>query len=153
MRALRAVYPDLRAIHMVRDGRDVVRSYMRLAPYELTDAARWLNSVRAAQAFGRRYPEQYLEVRYEHLVTELRGEIARVTSFLEVPFHERLLRHHEVDLKLLDVDEWPIFRGVLEPPHTRAVGRWREYFDTKQIAELERLLGSTLSGLGYAGPT
>ena len=147
---LNAVFPDLRVIHLLRDGRDVVGSFVRIEKHDLSVSARhWLRSVREARAFGANHPARYLEIRYEDLVRRTRDIIERVVLFLDVPFDERMTRHHELDLHLPDVDQQQHLRGAREPVHQRSIGRWRSEFDPHQLAELHRLLGSTLAELGY----
>jgi hypothetical protein len=152
--ALRAVFPDLRVIHMVRDGRDVVRSFMLATQDSLPVAAgHWLRAVRAGRAFGARHPAVCLELRYEDLVRDPAASIRRVAAFLDLPPDERMLRHHEVDLPLYDVDRLPFLESVRHAVHQTAIGRWRTMFDAAQRAELHRLLGPTLAELGYEATT
>lgn len=149
--ALSAVFPDLQVVHLLRDGRDVVRSFMDVSDAGLPYFAHlWLRGVRTAQAFGARHPAQYLEIRYEDLVRETNVTIQRVASFLGLPFDDRMLRYHEADLRLGDVAEHPRLHGVWQPVYESSLGRWRTTFDARQIAELERLLGPTLADLGYS---
>ena len=150
--ALQAVFPDLQVVHMLRDGRDVVQSFMRVSEAGLPYFARaWLRAVRAAQAFGARHPAQYLEVRYEDLVREPDPVIRRVAAFLNLAFDERMLRHHEFDLRLGDADRHPPIQGAREAVYQTSVGRWRTDLDARQIAELDRLLRPALTALGYGG--
>ncbi len=150
LNALASVFPDLRVIHALRDGRDVVASFMRVHGLDLArGAALWLGAVRAALAFGARHPTQYLEIRYEDLVHEPRATIQRVATFLDLPFDERMLRHHELDLRLGDVERIAYLQGVRQPIHTAAVGRWRTELTAGQLADLDRRLGPTLAQLGY----
>ncbi len=149
--ALHAVFPDLRVIHMVRDGRDVALSFTHVAQGELMRSARaWLRAVRAGHTFGVRYPGTYLEVRYEDLVREPATTIRHVAAFLDLAFDARMLRHHELDLPLGEL--MPSLRDARGPIHQDAVGRWRTAFDSSQRAVLERLLGPTLAQLGYRDP-
>ena len=152
--ALRAVFPDLRVIHMLRDGRDVVRSYMIATRGDVGGnlpgaAGRWLRAVHAGRAFGARYPGLYLEVRYEELVHDPNATSQRVATFLGIELHERMLRHHELDLPLDDIKGFAHLDGVRGPVHKTAIGRWRTTFDAAQITELHRLMGPTLEELGY----
>ena len=148
--ALSAVFPDLRVIHMLRDGRDVVRSFMDVSNAGLPYFAHaWLAGVRTAQAFGGQHPAQYLEIRYEDLVRETPATLQRVTSFLGLSFDHRILRYHEEELRLGDVAGHPRLHGVWEPVYQSSIGRWRTTFDAHQIAELDRLLGPALAALGY----
>jgi hypothetical protein len=148
--ALSAVFPDLQVVHMLRDGRDVVRSFMDVSNAGLPHFAHtWLAGVRTAQAFGAQHPAQYLEIRYEDLVRDTPATVQRVTSFLDLAFDDRILRYHEQDLRLGDVAGHPRLHGVWEPVYQSSVGRWRTTFDARQVAELDRLLGPTLAALGY----
>ena len=148
--ALQGVFPDLQVVHLLRDGRDVVRSFMQVSEAGLPYwADTWLRAVRTARAFAARYPAQYLEVRYEDLVREPQATIRAVATFLGVAVDEHMLRHHELDLRLGDVDRYPRLQGVRQPVHRASIGRWRTALNAGQIAELDRLLGPTLAALGY----
>lgn len=147
---LEAVFPDLRAIHLVRDGRDVVASFARLAPHSFsTWAGHWVQSVRAAQAFGTDHPAQYLEIRYEDLVSTPELIVRKVAAFLDLAFDERMLRHSDSNQWLGDVDRVEYLKGARQPIHQASVGRWREDLSASQIAELDRVLGPMLAALGY----
>ena len=89
------------------------------------------------------------EVRYEELVHQPRATMQLVAAFLDLPFDERMLHHHELNLHLGDVERTPHLQGVWEPIHEKAIGRWRSDFTTGQIAELEQVLGPTLAMFGY----
>ena len=148
--ALSAVFPDLQVVHVLRDGRDVVRSFMDVSNAGLPYFAHaWLGGVRTAQAFGARHQAQYLEIRYEDLVRDTDATIQRVTSFLGLTFDDRILRYYQEDLRLGDVAGHPRLHGVWQPVYQSSVGRWRTTFDARELAELDRLLGPTLTALGY----
>ena len=150
--ALQAVFPDLQVVHLLRDGRDVVQSFLQVSKASLPYfAGAWLRAVRTAQAFGARHPAQYLEIRYEDLVRDPRPSLERVASFLGLGFDERMLHHHELDLKLGDVERHPRLQGVWQPVYQTSIGRWRTALDPQQILELDQLLQPTLAALGY-GP-
>jgi len=148
--ALRSVFPDLRVVHLVRDGRDVAASFARLVPDGLVRFARhWVRAVESAQTFGRRHPSQYLEIRYEDLVRRPVETVRNVTAFLALDFEESLLRYHELGLWMGDVDRVPHLRGARQPIDATRIGGWRAGLDALQIAELERFLRPTLAKLGY----
>jgi len=148
---LRDVFPDLQVVHIVRDGRDVVASFIAELPeYDLDRAAnQWLRHVGAARAFGARYPAQYCEIRYEALIARPQPTLERVAEFLGIGFDERMLRHHELHLRLGDVERLPHLQGARLPLYTSAIGRWRSDLTAPQRAAVERLLGATLAELGY----
>jgi len=148
---LSAVFPDLRVVHIIRDGRDVVESFLRLLDTDVAGLARhWLRAVRVAQAFGGRHRSHYIEIRYEDLVRRPEATLREVATFLGIEFDERMLRHHELSLPLGDVDRAAHFRGARDAVHANAIGRWRSGLDPVRLREVERVLGPKLRELGYA---
>lgn len=154
LKEILSVFPDARFIHVLRDGRDVVRSYVELNRYDIQEAAaRWTRSVRLSRQFGRRHPDRFTEVRYEDLVHDPRGAIQSVCRFLGLQFSDRMLRHHEYDLKLGDVDLLSHHANVKNPISTTRVGRWREFFDDEEAEDVEKALGPALAAAGYEPAT
>jgi hypothetical protein len=152
LKEIRAVFPDVRVIHMLRDGRDVAASFAGAFADDIARATMvWRRAVRAAHAFRERAPEQFLEVRYEELVRAPEPVLRRVAGFVGVAFDERMLRHHELDLRLGDVERIPYMQGVQRAVHQESIGRWRTTFGPQERAELERRLQPTLRQIGYDG--
>ena len=148
---LRSVFPDLKVIHLVRDARDVVRSFLEAFNVDFQEAAdTWLRAVTAAEAFGARHSNQYIRVRYEDLARSPEPTIRQVTGFLGLDFDEGMLRHEQMNLTFGDVERTPYMQGVRDPIHERSVGKWRQDLADSQVAYLERTLGPMLSRLGYA---
>ncbi|MCU1602157.1 MAG: sulfotransferase family protein, partial [Frankiales bacterium] len=80
------LYPDAYVLHIVRDGRDVVRSQVAQTwgAHDLELAAtQWATSVRAARAVSPRM-QRYLEVRYEELLARP-SRIEEVFQFIGLP--------------------------------------------------------------------
>lgn len=107
-----AVFPQARYIHLVRDGRDVAfcdhavpdtpfwkkvyfgtdrlmtwrglrlgfKDYHRHS--HLFNAAHWCASVSLGRSYGAMLGPRHLEVRYESLCRDFRGELGRVAAFL-----------------------------------------------------------------------
>ena len=137
--------PNLRFLHVVRDGRDMalstnqnqLRKHGSLAglPREgLSPAAQsialwaWGNS--EAARYGREsLGERYLRIRFEDLCREPEDAAARVLDFFE-----------------LDGDPRVLAEEVVVPA---SLGRWRAE-DPTLIAELERVAEPALEELGYA---
>jgi hypothetical protein len=137
--------PNLRFLHVVRDGRDMalsknqnqLRKHGSLAglPREgLGPAAQsialwaWANS--EAARYGREsLGERYLRIRFEDLCREPEAAAARVLDFFD-----------------LDGDPRVLAEEVVVPA---SLGRWRAE-DPTLIAELERVAEPALEELGYA---
>ena len=146
-----SVFPDSLFIHIIRDGRDVVSSYMQSGRYNTMQAAadRWLRSVQKAIKFGRHYPQQYIEIRYEKLVRSPQKYIQFVCDFLSLEFMDVMLKHNEMNLDLGDVEVRSHHANVSNPINTHSIGKWRQHFNAKEIAQLNESIGPLLDKLGY----
>jgi hypothetical protein len=76
-------------IHIIRDGRDVISSIMRMGWADFDDAHEyWKNQLDTGCAFGQTQPgEKYLEVRYEELVREDAAIAEKIFAFLGIEMH------------------------------------------------------------------
>lgn len=90
-----AAYPATKIIHMVRDPRDRYEASLDLWPNGRGRAggatARWRYSMRLAERNLARYPDGYMVVRYEDLVTHTEEILRDVCRFLREPFYPEML--------------------------------------------------------------
>ena len=93
------------------------------------NAARWVNSVTLGRAHGAMLGERYLEVRYEALVADPAGELARLAAFLGVEPPSPALACADV--------------------RSQSVGKWRQQ-PAREIEEVRAVLEPTLAAFGYA---
>jgi Sulfotransferase family len=162
---LNAIYPQARFLHIIRDGRDVACSYrevMQLAssspysphlPTDINDIAlEWsTNVLRVDNDLSGLPDSQQLTIRYEDLVHDAAAVLVDVCHWLGLPFEEKMLAAHEVNLRMklepaLTLD-WK--RRTLEPVSPDTVGRYRELLSAGEIASFESLAGDTLKKYGY----
>jgi hypothetical protein len=157
--ALRA-YPDARAVHMLRDGRDVVCSLLERGwlgagaagaddaglPYGAHVRA-WVEPERADE-FLRASEATRAAWAWRRYVTAARGVDERT---LELRYEdlvtdpavaaERLGTHLDLDSHALT--------DSLAAAHAGSVGRWRRELTPEQLADVEREAGPLLRELGY----
>jgi len=79
------VFPEMRFVHCVRDGRDVAASVLSQpwGPKTVEEAAQWwVNKVRRGRAFGALRPSRYFEVRFEDLLAAPEYTLSRVFAFV-----------------------------------------------------------------------
>ena len=97
---LHGAFPRARFIHMLRDPCDVAHSYVvaGLCADVVSATDRWLRSVGAARAFGRRFPERYLELEYAELVNQPERAARAVAEFIGVDYEAGMLGLGDQDL-------------------------------------------------------
>jgi hypothetical protein len=164
LRGALAAYPSAKAIHVIRDGRDVVCSLLERG---------WLNPDRegtddANQAYGAHArfwvePERREEFAraseatraawvWRRYVTAARSadpgrtiEI-RYESLTADPAGEA-----ERVARALDADAGPL-HDAFRVAHGDSVARWRTDLTTEQLADVHAEAGELLAGLGYSEP-
>jgi hypothetical protein len=124
---------------------------MNALTYAFTDlgetARVYAATMELAATCRRLLPLGVLDVRYERLAADFRGELARIAAFLGI----------EATPAMADVGETARRRIVRTPsaPQVRAglnstgVGRWRAY--AAQLELVEPLLAPWIERFGYAG--
>lgn len=167
MRRIQRVLPEARFIHIIRDGRDVSLSHMRMnwGPETYAESAKlWRNRIRKAHKMAPSV-EHYMEVRFEDLVGDTEGQLRRVCDFIELDFDPVMLDYHErAEVRLSEkARELPrknrpnqsaearmdSHRLAKEPPRSDRIGMWRERMTPEEVAEYEAVAGDMLVELGY----
>ena len=153
---IKETIPDALIIHIIRDGRDVALStdklgYIKRAPWDKTPSIMvaglyWEWMVRRGREAGRRLGNDYIEVRFEDLITEPRKTLGILGNFIE----------HELDYDRIQKvgigsvsEPNTSFKGAPGDEKFSPVGRWKAGFAQKELAMFEALVGRTLEELGY----
>lgn len=167
MRAIAAVLPEARFVHIVRDGRDVACSIVERpwGPASIDAAADWWRGqILRARADAPALPG-YLEIRYEDLVARPEPTLQAVCDLVELPYDPVMLDYHhnaerrmaEIDRDLLDpagrillraFERQAMHRLTTEPPRTDT-SRWRAQMSAQEVAHFEEVTGDLLAELGY----
>jgi hypothetical protein len=168
MPAIRALLPEVRFIHIIRDGRDVALS-LRKMPFTPSQeiaalACYWKRIVSTARADGKR-SGAYLELRYEDLIANPESNLRVVCDFLRLDFDacmldywkrtpERLtefVSRYGRDGRILSSHEERLDRHRLTtcPPDRSRAGAWRETMTGRESAAFYDVAGSLLAEIGY----
>lgn len=145
-------FPDAQFLHIVRDGRDVYRSWATVdwAGYDVATAAkRWTQWVGAADEPGEGVgPQRYHVLRYEELIEQPLQVLQRVCHFLGEAFSDRMLHYHEQQ-GLVPEEQVKFHTGLTEPLDASRVQRWKHAMSPADVATFERIAGPTLVKYGY----
>lgn len=165
---LNAVFPEMRLIHIIRDGRDGIVSgwhhNLRANAEEFCAKfpsmpvyARyfvenhWIPYITCARAWGEANPNRYLEVQYEHILESPIDHAQRIFTFLGVDISDSILADavERTSFKSLSGGRE---RGQTDNrSHFRkgTVGGWRDDLDAESISIFEEHGGDLLDELGY----
>jgi hypothetical protein len=162
------VFPASRLIFLLRDGRDVVDSWMdayqrgswaidegafAVAPHGRLALVEWLASVWAYRAravgaaFDSRAPEARVLVRYEDLLADPARELGRICEVIGVDAArgelERIAERHA----FAKVDD--ARRGEGQEIRAAEPGSWRRNLTPEEGRAMEEIMGSELATFGY----
>ncbi len=153
---IRQVFPEAKLIIMWRDGRDVALSLSRM-PWVRCDVyvgfVIWLYYWRALRRCVQEGLFETHEVRYEDVVRDAAGQLAKVLEFLGLEY-ERPVAEGYGNREGIPERELPWKGRALEPITPDRAGRWRRELLPVQVARLECLGTRALEQLGYelSGP-
>jgi tetratricopeptide (TPR) repeat protein len=150
------LFPRLKVIITLRDPRDVILScyFQNLT---LTAAnANFLSLERTARYYADcmdvwlRFRElggfDWVETRYEDVVSNLEAEGRRVTSFLELPWNEAQAAYYETARRKFVFA--PTYSDVAKPVYDRAIKRWEHYAEA--LHPVEAILEPYFKAFAYA---
>lgn len=147
-----AAYPGARIIHMIRDPRDryasVQKRWERRRGGAGVGVAQWRFSVRRAEKNTVRWPDSYLLVRYEDLVSDPEGHLKTVCGFIGVDYTAEMLSMQGAD----DFDETgnsSYGRRRAGAITTDSIGRFRDVLSEGQVRYIERAVSGPMQRLGY----
>jgi len=150
------LFPDLKVLIALRDPRDVIVSCFFQKQILNATNANFLSLERTAKHFADLMDVwlrlrgldgfDWLESRYEKVVTHLESEGRRVTEFLGLSWHERQANYHEAARKKFVFA--PTYSEVTKPIHGRAMGRWQHYAEA--LAPIEQRLAPYCRAFGYS---
>lgn len=134
---LKALYPDARFIHIVRDGRDVFNSIRDLdwGPNNAYMGTRhWSERLQQALAVEQAEGARCLRVRYEDLLRDPEAELARIAAFADIPYRDEMVNGGGLVLPGFTRDQ---HRLVGSRPDPSRIGQWRDHMRAREVAEFE----------------
>jgi hypothetical protein len=132
------VWPEARLLHLVRDPRDVARSWIEFgwSGNAWAAAREWRELEQSWRAVAAKLPhEQVFELRFEDLVADPPNVLARVCAFLGLPYSDEMLRYHE--------------HSTYGPVDPAQVAKWRSALSPTAQRLMEGELGAFLDAHGY----
>jgi len=155
LRRIKETIPDALIIHIIRDGRDVALSIAKLGyihplfwdhmPKVMASGVYWEWMVRKGRRDGRELGNDYVEVRYEQLVTEPQATLTKLGEFIGQQLdYERILSVGIGSVRSPNTSFKDAESSMFTP-----LGRWKTGYSPQDLATFEGLVGETLDELGY----
>jgi hypothetical protein len=132
------IWPRARFVHIVRDGRDVARSCIGMgwAGNVWHGAERWIVAEELWAGLAPRLGQgQAFELRYEDLIRDPAGQLARLCAFLGADYDPGMLEYSR--------------DSSYERPDPNLIGQWRKKLSREELALLEARIGTLLRQRGY----
>jgi hypothetical protein len=150
------VFPNAKFIHIIRDGRDVAQSVLKLkwGPDDVIRAAEWWNNhVWVGRRMGAILgPEQYLEVRYERLVTNPEEQLRRCCEFLHEEYSPQMLDYYNDSAAAIPTERREQHKRFDSPPDLSRVFAWKREMHKADVVLFGRHARRMLRELGYELP-
>jgi hypothetical protein len=146
-------YPHARCIHMTRDPRDRYASVRKRHGNDIprlgASTARWLLSMMVAQRNRKKYPNNYMILRFEDLAENPEETMRRVCAFIGEDFTpETLDMQGAADFR--DKGGNSSFKQ-LNPGEisTQPIGRFREVLAKTEVVFIQMFAGPLMKSFGY----
>jgi hypothetical protein len=147
---LAAVFPKLKAIHLVRDGRAVAASLMPLdwGPNTINRAAYFWQQRLALGFAAERWlgPARSAFTRYEDVVGKPETELRRLADFIGVAYGPELVAGEGLEVPAFTRGQHAL---VGRAPDRRRIDGWRTQLSRREVEIFESISGDLLDYLGY----
>lgn len=146
-----AVGNQAKFIHIVRDGRDVCLSWMKLSmgPKNLAIAAHaWCDHIAGKRQWGTLHPDRYCEIRYEDLLENPERESRRICEFIGIEFKSEMLQFHRGEMAQAIANS-STHALLSKPIDAGNKEKWRTQMSEEDVAFFEWLAGEELVKAGY----
>jgi hypothetical protein len=150
---LARMFPDARFIHLIRDGRDVAKSFRAtdwVGWYWHDNAREWIRALECHWRWIRSdIRDRILEVRYEKLVLETETTLQEICRFIGEEFEPQMLSWERHVDQLVPSREMIVHQKLKQRIGPEGVFRWKREMSARQIFVTEAFMGSHLMRLGY----
>src|SRR3569833_2306110 len=151
--SLAALFGNARFIHLIRDGRDVAKSFQRQrwhGPWMHGYTREWSRAVELDLQLSKSVLiERILRVFYEDLVLHPEPTLRGICAFIEERFEDQMLFWQAKVDSAVPLREIRFHSSLGKELNPSDVSRWKRDMTAREIFVAEALIGAQLSHLGY----
>jgi hypothetical protein len=150
---LARMYPNSKFIHLIRDGRDVAKSFQAtdwIGRWLHDNAREWTRALACHWRWVRsEFRDRILQVRYEDLVLETEGTLRKICGFIGEEFEPQMLSWQLKVDEQVPARERDVHAKLKLKPGAESVARWKREMSAREMFVSEAFMGSDLTRLGY----
>lgn len=148
------LYPEAKIIYLVRDGRDVVNSFIETGwhgPGAWANCREWIDATRrfASLSENSNLAERILRIRYEDLVTRTEAVVSDICAFLGVDPEPSILRWSDEEQPMVPQRESHAHTKLGRRPRETDLYRWRNGSSAVRVLLLESYMRRELTIENY----
>ncbi|MCD4680723.1 MAG: sulfotransferase [Bacteroidales bacterium] len=151
-------FPEAKYIHLTRDYRDQILSYMKFDfsyPIIPLIAYRWKKSVQKVLKVQKKNTVSLFSVRYEDLVETPAKCIEEMCSFLGIDFDPSILDFHKSEWENLGTKaqqelKQRYHKNLFRPIDKKSVGQWKVKMKPKDVKVADMIVGKYAKTCGYS---
>ena len=133
-----SLFPDAKYIHLLRDPRDVARSSigMNWTGNVYYGVDHWISTEKSWDKLTRLINDgQYIEVRFEKLISESESTLEYVCKFLNIPFSNKMFNYEN--------------NSTYSKPDITLINQWKRKLNAKELQHVECKTQSMMSLRNY----
>jgi Sulfotransferase family len=147
------LFPGSQFIHLIRDGRDVARSFQNThwgSPWLHDNTEEWVQAIDYQRRWERsNLRDRILQIRYEELVLDTEATLRKTCQFLGEEFEPQMLMWERTVDAQLPERERKYHRKLKLKIGPEGVERWKREMGPRETFVAEAFMGSQLKHLGY----
>ena len=150
-------FPEAKYIHITRDYRDQILSYMKFDfayPMLALTAYRWKRSVQKVLKAEKKLEDSFYTIRYEDLVDDPGKYLKEMSGFLGITYDPSVLSFYMNADKTDFTETQETFRqkyhkDLFRPIDKSSVGLWKEKMRAKDVKVADMIVGKYAEAFGY----
>lgn len=145
------IFPRVKFLHLLRDGRDVVASkVVKNVDESLYSAVhRWKTCYKRSRQIQKKVdPGQFLEVRYEALVASPERVLQQISNFIGVGYTASMLDYWKLP-STIEHKHKTHHQNLAKPVFSTSIGSWKERLSDPQLEFIMKTIQPELEQLGY----
>lgn len=150
-------YPEAKYIHITRDYRDQILSYMKFDftyPLISLTAYRWKRSVKKVIKAEKKLPGSFYTIRYEDLVENPEKYVKKMCDFLGIEYFPSVLDFHKnAQNTNITVSQekykQKYHKDLFRPIDKSSVGVWKDKMKKEDVKVADMIVGKYAEKFGY----